>query len=162
MIRTTDKIVDTWKCIHALIDKKTASTPWSSWKVIKGYPESNVFTDLGTPIIFTEPPHKINDSTPQQGGQKTQEYLDMRIGIWDDRKTGGIEEISIISGRMLDLFGNLNTVHTATFDVTLATAFTDTTLLAQGARVEGIVGPRSIATVNQKEFRNEFTLRLRV
>ena len=163
MIRTNNKIVDSWKCIDALLNKyQSTSAPWTSWKVIKGYPESNVFTDLGTPIIFTEPPVKTLEGPSQHGGEKSQEYLDMRIGIWDDRKTGGIEEISIISGRILDLFGNFSTVHTATFDVTLGSAFSNTTLLNQGMRVEGITGPRSIETVNQKEFRNEFVLRLRV
>ena len=161
MIRTGAKLIDSWKCIDALLNKKTATVPWSSWKVVKGWPESNVFTDLGTPIIFIEAPQKVSNNIAQQGGKKQEEILEFRIGLWDDRKTGGVEEITILSGSMLDFFGNMNTVHTATFAVTLGSAFTDTTLLAQGLRIEEFTGPRNISTPNPKEFRREFILRVR-
>jgi hypothetical protein len=162
MIRNNNKIVDTWKCFDALLNKKTNSSPWSSWKVIKGYPESDVFTDLGTPIIFTESPRRISTNIVQQGGNREKEFYEIRLGVWDDRKTGGVEEINIISGRILDLFENKYDVHTATFDVTLGSAFPDTTLMAQGIRVEDIAGPREIATTNTKEFRHEFNIRIQV
>ena len=161
MIRATNKIVDIWKCVHAFLNKKRASAPWSSWKIIKGWPESDVFTDLGSPFIFTESPIQIGYNTPQQGARRSEEFFEMKIGLWDDRKTGGIEEISILSGRVLDTFGDMYGVHTATFDVTLASAHTDTTLLEQGITIEDIRGPRNIATENPKEFRREFTLRIR-
>ena len=160
MIRVTNKITDTWKCINALLNNQSA--PFTSWKIIKGWPESDVFTDFGSPFIFTESPIQIGYNTPHQGGERAEEFYEMKIGLWDDRKTGGVEEITIMSGRILNLFGNMDTVHSATFDVTLGSAFSNTTLLSQGVRIEDIKGPRNIATENPKEFRREFTLRLRV
>ena len=161
MIRTINKTVDIWKCIDAVMVKQKSAAPWLSWKIIKGWPESNVFTDLGSPFIFLESPIQIGYNTPQQGCNKTQEFFEMKIGLWDDRKTGGVEEISIMSGRILDFFGDMRKCHTATFNVAMGTAYTNTTLISQGVVIETVSGPRMIQTENPKEFRREFTLQLR-
>jgi len=84
----------------------------------------------------------------------------MIIGCWVDRKTGGLEELNIMNSRLFDLFDDSKTAHTTQFTVTTNAAHTDTTLLAQGVRVEGILGPRSIPVEDRKESRTEVTIYL--
>jgi len=160
-VRQNTIVTDIWKCVHALLKKYCDNTaPWSSWDCIKGYPEEERFADFTKPFIYTEDPFPVGDVYMQQGASKGKRLYSIIIGAWDDRKTGGIEEITIMTSRISDLFSDPYTVHTATFDVTLATAISDTTLKAQGIRVDAIGGPRKIEIENQKEFRREFELRV--
>ena len=160
-VRQNTIVTDIWKCVYALLNKLCSTTaPWSSWDCIKGYPEADRFADFTKPFVYIEDPMPLSDVYFQQGASKAKRQYSIMVGAWDDRKTGGIEEITIMTSRISDLFSDPYTVHTATFDVTLATAYSDTTLKAQGISVDGIGGPRKIETENQKEFRREFELRV--
>ena len=85
----------------------------------------------------------------------------MIIGVWDDRKTGGPEEINLMSSRILELCNDPKAVnYTNTFTVTLGSdTYADTNLSSQNLYIEGISGPREInTTVDLMEFRREFSL----
>jgi len=85
----------------------------------------------------------------------------MIIGAWDDRKTGGPEEINIIGSHLLSFFRQSKTLHTTQFDLTLRGVTTsDTTLSNQKVKVDGITSMRDIATEDIKEFRKEFEFSL--
>lgn len=148
-------------CIYELLDEMTeGSAPWTRWTAKLGYPEEDVLKNLSTPVIYTETPRFI-DEVKQQGGLGIGKYQ-MYMGAWDDRKTGGKKEINIISSRILNLFRNPQTVHTTTFTVILgATTYTDTDLMTMKIRIEGIQDLGEKATVDTKEFRQEYRLFIR-
>ncbi len=153
-IRAAYKSTDIQQCIYQLLKAKTAA-PWSSWTVILGWPEDDVYKRFSKPILWVEIP-VATGRLDQQGGQSLNRYS-MIIGAWDDRKTGGEEEINVISDTITALFEDPKTLHsTSTFNVTTSAAFTGTTLTAQGVIVEAINGPRVISTEDPKEFRREF------
>lgn len=162
-IRGTHIVDDVQTLIYALLSELTGSggsDPWTRWTVIRGYPESDIFDHLDEPFIYVETPIMTN-LLQEQGGEPSY-FWSLKIGAWDDRVTGGTEEINIIASRLIDFFNDPKTCHTQTFDVTLGTTtYTDTTLMAQGLRVVGITGPREMYTENLKEFRMEFDLSLR-
>ena len=159
-VRSTYIIEDVQQCIYGLLSKLTSTTaPWTSWSVVLGWPETDVFKKLEKPFIYVLDPLKI-DAAWQQGGLSLGSYQ-ILLGLWDDRKTGGTEEINIMSSRLLDLFGNPSSAHTTKFDVITDATYTNTTLKAQGVCIDEIRGPRNIATEDLKEFRREFTLVLR-
>jgi len=159
-VRTDYIIEDCQKCFHTLISTLTGSTsPWTRWTAVLGYPETDMFTDFKKPLIYTMSPMQV-DKQWQQGGLCIGFYEYIQ-GLWDDRKTGGVEEINIMSSNVLSLFQNPQSVGTTTFDITLDEAYEDTTLMAQGISVMNIIGPREIATENPKEFRREFSVLFR-
>ena len=156
-VQANNIIEDLQQCIFSLVKDFTDGTaPWTSWTPVLGYPETETFEQFTKPLIYIMAP-VLTDTQWQQGGLYIGAYEGV-IGAWDDRKTGGTEEINIISSRILWLFGNPNTAHATTFDVVTDATYTNTTLIAQGLRVEGIAGPREIATEEIKELRVEFTL----
>lgn len=160
-VRANYKIEDIQRCIKGLIAKLVAGTaPWTSWQVVFGWPETDINNKLVKPTIYVLEPILI-DQLFQQGGQTGLGLYEMIMGAWDDRYIGGTEEINIIGSRILNLFNDANTVHTTQFDVTLDSAYTNTTLITQGIRIVGIGGPRVIDTEDRKEFRREFDLRLK-
>lgn len=159
-VRATHIIEDIEKCVFALISKLcTTTSPWTSWTPYMGWPEVDIDNEFTEPIIYILNPF-LTSSDYIQGGLSTKSW-EMIIGAWDHRKVGGTEEINIIGSRLLNLFGDPQTVNTTQFNVTLSEAFTNTTLKAQGCYVLGIIGPRDIATEDLKEFRREFTISLR-
>lgn len=158
-VRSNYLIEDTQKCIYSLLAGLESTTaPWTRWDVVLGWPETDVFKKLTKPFLYVLPP-TVQSWRRVQGG-KSSPLMSMTIGAWDDRKTGGTEEINIVGSRILALFGDPQTVHTTTFTVTLDSVYTGTTLKNQGVYVDGIFGPREIATEDVKEFRTEFELYL--
>ncbi len=160
-IRRTYLIDDVQKCVFRLLRQLTgAESPWTSWNVIEGYPEDRVFEEFDKPFIYVLKP-VVTGAYRQQGGLPNY-LMEMVIGMWDDRKTGGPEEINIIGSHLLELFMNPQSLYSKKFNVTLGTtSFTDTTLAAQGLRIKNIKGPKELKVKAVKEFRREFTLFLR-
>jgi len=154
-VRAVEIIEDCQKCFSELIKQLCSATaPWTSWIAVLGYPETRIW-ETTKAVIYIEPPMQINTRW-QQGGLGGGEF-EMIIGAWDNRKEGGTEEINIINSRILALMMNPSTLNTS-FDVTLGSAFTSTTLVAQGIIVTGVIGPREIETEDRKEFRSEFVV----
>ena len=161
-IREKYKIDDIQKCIYALILKlTTATSPFTDWAVVYGFPEAEIFDSFTKPFIYVEMPVATFRFDMQAGGKPNYAW-EMIIGIWDDRKTGGSEEISIMASQLLALFNDPQTCMRTQFNVTLGTTtYTNTTLLAQGIGIVNISGPREILdNVAMKEFRQEFNLTL--
>jgi hypothetical protein len=160
-VRANYIIEDIQRCIHGLITKLISGTaPWTSWRIVYGWPTSKVFETFTKPFIYVMPPMQT-DFIFQSGGGKKLGRFDLTIGAWDDRVTGSTEEINIISSRILALFNDPATVQTTQFNVTLDSAYTNTTLNAQGVKIESCVGPSVIGGEDIKEFRNEFSVTLR-
>lgn len=159
-VRAATIILDIHKVIYCLINKlTTASAPWTRWKAVPKYPDEDILKSLAKPVIYIEKPVKIG-LIRHQGGLSRGRYQ-MKIGAWDDRKTGGPEEIDVIDSAIQNFFDNPQTAHTTQFTVTLDQQYANTTLTAQGVAIEGISGGREIATQDIKEFRIEHTLYLR-
>jgi hypothetical protein len=157
-VRSTYFIDDVQKCIHACLAAIT-SDPWTRWDIILGWPEADAATGkFVKPPIYIMPP-KVIDWLWKQGG-KPGKALRMIFGAWDDRGSGGAEEINIIDSRILDLFTDPAVLNAQTFTVTLGSTITGTTLIAQGIGIEGIIGPHDLSTGtgSLKEFRHEFDL----
>ena len=151
---------DIQTAIIGLLVSKT-SAPWTSWTVIRGWPEASVFENLSKPFIYVEHPEFTGRANIMQGGGKYIKNWNMIIGAWDDRKTGGPEEIAIITSQLVNLFFD-SSVHTATFTASVGgTTYTGKTLLEWGIAISPNVTSRAIATEGEKEFRNEVYLTLR-
>lgn len=161
-VRAGYEIEDIQRVVHAVIAAKiTGGAPWSSWTAILGWPESDVLNNLSKPVIYVEPPTMIA-RTVQQGAMSSGVW-EMIVGCWDDRKTGGTQEINIIGSQLLNFFRDKKTSHDTTkITITLgSTTYTSKDLIDMGVNVISIVGPREIATTDLKEFRTEFILTIR-
>jgi hypothetical protein len=141
----------------------TGSAPWTSWTVQKGWPESDVLKHFAKPIIYLDDPLLTETKYWQMGGLFAYQ-VSVIVGCYNDRTTGGLEELGIICGHLVEKFLNPSGVRAVTFNVTLgATTFTATTLKGQEIRVQNISGPRGgITTDDLKEFRKELELTLKV
>jgi len=157
-VRATEIIEDCQRCIEALIAKLCSTTvPWTSWTSTLGRPETDRW-ELASSFIYTMEPYFVEITGQQQGGSSLAIY-EVIIGTWNNRKSGGAEEINIMTSRIQNLFQVPATWSTA-FTITInSVVFTDTTLRAQGIGILGITGARQIETEEKKEFRNEQTLR---
>jgi len=157
-VRQTHIIEDCERCFEALFNAKiSGGVPWSRWETYLGFPEEDVLSQLEKPVIYTESPKYIEE-IKQQGGLGLGLYQ-MYFGAWDDRKTGGPEEINIISSYILQLFRNTKTLHTTTFSVTLGgTSYSGKTLTDMGIVVQGIRDTGEKATEDIKEFRHEYEI----
>ena len=150
---------DLQQCIYQLLKKLTTTTsPWTSWTVVLADRETMIYGEFTKPTIYVTPP-VLTDKQWQQGG-KALGYYEMIIGCWLDRKTGGPEECNIMNSRLSNLFNDPQTVHTTQFTVTTDAENVDTTLIDEGVRVEGLIGPRSIPVEDRKEIRTESTIYL--
>lgn len=157
-VRTNYEIEDCQQCFYNLIKRLTDTTaPWTSWEPQLSYLEQRQDRKTAKPIIYIMTP-SLGSQQWQQGGLSLGFY-DIMIGVWDDRGKGGEEEINIICSHILGFFSNPQSCHTQQFTVTTDVANTNTNLVSMGIRVEEIVGPRSIATKDLKEFRREFIIR---
>ena len=85
-------------------------------------------------------------------------YWTMIIGLWDDRKTGGYEEIGVMKGILYNFFNTPSNCNQYQFNVTLDITYNNTTLLAQGMPTNAIENIRDIGTNKDKEFRAEVNL----
>lgn len=157
-VRTTHIMIDIQDCFYALYSALiSATSPWTDWQIVRGWPDSSVFENLTKPFIYLLEPFKTG-STGQQGGRE--KFLWEAIhGLWVDRDVGGHEEIQIMESRLLDFFGYQYNCHRQTLTVTLgATTYTSKTLLEMGIRVTGVSGPRDVGEDDLKEFRREMTI----
>jgi len=159
MKRSGYEIDDIQTCIYQLLKAK-ATSPWTAWDYIRGWPEGLVFETFTKPFIYVMAPTLVG-SWPQQGGLPGSIW-NMIIGAWDDRKTGGPEEIQIITSQLLNLFRDRQASHyTATFTCALgSTTYTSKNLIYHEIAIIRAVGPREIVTEDEKEFRNEITLEI--
>jgi len=151
-IRANYIIDDIQRCVFELFEKLCANTsPWTDWQVCYGYPETSIFEQFTKPFFYVMPPSQMA-TLPMQGGKSIRQWQ------WDDRKTGGTEEINLMGSRLMELFDDAKAVnYTNTLDVTLGTTtYTGTNLGTQGIFITGIEGPRLIQTEDIKEFRREF------
>lgn len=161
-IRANYIIDDIQRCIFELFEYLCDNTsPWTDWQVCYGYPETDVFEQFTKPFIYVEAPAQVFTRSMQAG--KPIRQWEMLIGVWDDRKTGGTEEINLMCSRILELFSDPKAVnYTNTFNVTIGTtSFTGTNLTTQNIYVIGIDGPRNLFTEDIKEFRREFTVTIK-
>lgn len=150
---------DILTAITFLLKSKTSS-PWSSWTVIRGWPEIAVFNNLSTPFIYVEHP-QLTGVLMQAGGGKSSKSWEMRIGCWDDRKTGGPQECAIMMSTLINLLSD-PAVHTDTFTAAVGgTTYTGKTLLDWGIAISPSMTSRDIYTEAEKEFRAELILSLR-
>jgi len=157
MIRDEYILEDIQKVIVYLFKKMVANT-WTRWEVVFGYPEQDVFEKFTKPFIYVLPPRESGE-IQHQGGGHGRNFWELIIGLWDDRQTGGMEEINIQASKIHNFFKTPQTCHAQQFDVTIgSTSYANTTLSAQGIRIQSIQGPRELFTEDIKEFRREFTL----
>lgn len=159
MIRD-DYIIEDIQKIMVYLIKKMITDTWTRWEVIFGYPEQAIFEKFTKPFIYIMAPTEI-DGRLQQGG-RGRCHWEMTIGLWDDRQTGGSEEINIQGSKLHNFFKTSQTCHAKQFNVILgATTYTNTTLKAQGIRILNIKKLKGdIFTEDIKEFRNEYILTL--
>ena len=157
-VRQATIIEDCERCFERLFSSLASDTaPWSSWEVQIGFPDEDVLGRFDKPILYTESPVYVGEIR-QMGGRGIGRYS-MFFGAWDDRKTGSVEEINIMSSTILNFFRNRKAAHTQTFTITLgSTTYTDTTLCDMGIVVEDIQDMGSKATNEIKEFRHEYRL----
>lgn len=156
-LRAGYEIDDMLTAIVALLKNKTSS-PWSSWEIIRGWPEIAVFELFSKPFIYVEHPRLSGIFAQHMGGGKTMKSWEMIIGCWDDRKTGGPQEVAIMTSTLINLFGDA-AVHCDTFTAAVGgVTYTSKTLIDWGIAISQNVFSRQIATEHEKEFRSEITL----
>jgi len=161
MIRESQLYNDIQKVIVGLVQAKIdATAPWSYWQINENWPTGDVFENFTTPFIYILPPEATKLNYRYGGGNY--KYFTLTFGIWNNVKTGGPKENNIMASAILAFFGCGRTTHTQQFDVTLASAFTNTTLIAQGLRVTHIHDRGDMYTEDDDQFRKEFVLTLRV
>ena len=154
-IRDDYFIEDVTQLIFALLSSKT-SAPWSSWRITIGWPEVDVNSTTDKLVIYIGDIFQT-ESTPQQGGLNKRK-LQMTIGTWDDRISGGTEEINIATSALLSMF-NSPEVNSSQFTVTLGTTtYTSKTLGYHGLTIQGANGPMMMDSSDPKEFRRELTV----
>ena len=159
-MRAGYEIDDIQSLIYAVFNKYTTDTaPWTSWTVKRGFPEEAYFDKQSKPFIYIDTPVLVARNY-SQGGQGVGNY-ELIVGCWDHRDHGGIEEVNIMTGHILDKINNTKALHSKEFDITLgATTYSSTTLTAQGVAVLSGVGPRNLSEA-PKDFRHELTLTVR-
>ena len=163
-VRSGYILTDVQECLYQFITKLIAgSAPWTSWAVYKGWPETDVLKHFSKPTIYIDAPLITDTKYYQQGGLFNYQ-VSVILGCYDDRTTGGPEELEIMASQLVATLLNPSSVLAVTFNVTLgATAYTSTTLIAQGIRIQTMYGPRSGMTSNDlKEFRKEMELVLKI
>ena len=160
-IRTTHLIDDIQKCIYTLLNTLAGSTsPWTSWNIVYGFPEEEVFEQFDKPIIYVMAPVQLSKLF-HQGGDSINRYWRMTIGAWLERKHGGTEEINIIGSRLMDLFDDKKVAcYDTTFTVTLGTTtYTDTNLTTMGIFVDEVDSMRDrFDFIDEKDFRKEWDI----
>ena len=160
MIRQTHIENDIQRCVVQYLKSFQSASPWSRWNVIYGFPETDKFELQAVLIYVMKPKYNLN-GIKSQGAQIDLGRWVMRVGIWNDRVSGGAEEIGIAESRLLYAFRH-KSQFTSTFDVTTDAVYVATTLQAQGIQFESIEGPFEVLkNVDTNEFRYEFDVYLK-
>ena len=157
MIRSGYEIDDIQTVLVAPL-KANTSAPWTSWEVIRAWPDDLQFDKLTKPIIYVDRPAYTEDVSQQGGGAAT--IWECNIGLWDDNQTGGSEEIGIMQSQLLAFFRARATLHQKTFTVTLGTTtYTATKLISQGITIKSISPARTLDNdAENNNFRVEHVL----
>lgn len=161
-IRQTRVAEDLRNLIYTFLVSLQSADPWSRWTVIKGYPTTEKF-ELASLLVYVEMPKYLpQTSIKHQGGKADLGSWVMRIGVWDSRLAGGVEEAGIACSQLLYSFRDSTIWTDATFNITLSEAYTATTIINQGVTITQIDGPYELVkNVDTNEFRYEFDLYLR-
>jgi len=138
------------------------TTPFTRWDIVRGFPNSSIFDEKGTALIYITKP-LIVEIQKVQGQNKPNYVLDLSFGIWVDSKEGGEEEQAIMISQLTAKFATPNTIYKKTFNVTLgAVTSSNKTLLNCGIKILGITGSRTIETTNPyNEFRSIIDIRIK-
>jgi hypothetical protein len=155
--RTGYEILDIQKILVALL-KANTSAPWSRWEVIHAWPADDVFDQITKPVIYIDLPDYAGDIKASGSLPGTQ--WECIVGLWDDNRTGGDEEIAVMKSQLLYFFRQKKDLHNKTFTVIIGgTTYTATDLLAQGLAIQAISPARTIDNdaVNNS-FRVEYNL----
>ena len=160
-IRRKYSVSDTQKVIFTLLTKLASATaPWSSWQIVYGYPEGEFFK-FTKQLLYVMAPFKVGRETHQGGRAATQ--WEMIIGVWGkggDEGTGGVEEVDIAAGHILDFFSDPE-VYGTTFTCTIgSTTYTNKTLYDHGVIIKSTSGPAEIPVEDSLEYRREVTISL--
>ena len=160
MIRRDHIVDDIQTVLMALLAAKQSDAPWSSWAVVRGFPNIEILETYSRPVVYVCAPEWMGQLL-HAGGQPSWLWR-VTVGAWDDRKTGGPRELNMIMSAMLDFFSDPQTCHTQRFDVRIGGAvYGGTTLPEVGVRVEAVEGPREMMTVDDGEFRAELAIVVR-
>ena len=154
-----DHIIDDLQQVFVkLLRGRQTVAPWTRWEVIYNFPMGDVLEELDKPVIHVGPPMIVGQGVGSVGGGlRGASRWEIKIGFWDDRKTGSEQELNVMASTVLDFFKKSNVSAVATFDLSLSgTTVSATTLAGEGVRVQNIQGPRIIRAVTDiKEFRCE-------
>jgi hypothetical protein len=162
MIREANLLGDTQSVFYTLLTKlQTSTAPWTSWLIIKGWPEARHFAEKTSSLIYVMLP-KVTGYIKQQGGL-SRAKADLIIGSWTMVKSGGSGEAGIVSSSLLALFRNPQTLQGVTFTLKIgSTTYTNKKLHDFGVKVKSIVGPSELPGNDELEIRHEMTLNLEI
>jgi len=151
---------DIQKNFYALLEKLSQTTsPWSRWKIIRGFPNSTHFGKFDSLMVYVLVPSLRFTAIAQQGGDYSVGEFEISIGGWAQRVNGGVEEINIFSSQIYKLFSASQNWAGTTYDVTTDAVYTGTTLYDQGISIVSITGPNKILeNTDENDFRNEFKI----
>lgn len=153
---------DIRKLIYTFLVSLQSAQPWSRWTIVKGYPTTENFELSSLKVYLMPPQYQPTQSARHQGGKIDLGSWVMRVGVWDSRLAGGVEEIGIACSQILYTFRDSTIWSDATFNITFTTTHTNTTIVNQGVTVTGIDGPYEVENnKDTNEFRYEFDLFLR-
>ena len=163
MRRDTEIILDLQTLFLTVLKDLQSAAPWSRWQIVRGYPNATILDNFSNLTIYVMAPTWFSPGIANQGAKKSTNNWQITIGVWADKKTGGVEETLIATSRIMDFFGDVTKWAQTEFNVTLgSTAYTDTTLIDQGINIFDVSGPQEILNnVDTNEFRNEFTINFR-
>lgn len=154
-IRLGYELDDSQTLIVALLRSLTASSPWSSWEVINGFPTVDIFA-LQKPVIYVYQPLLLN-TVRQLGGQPAL-VTELTIGAWCEFT----QEINIIAGQLLRFFLNGKAAHSQPFDVEIGGEVTQgCTVIDHKVIITKVSSPQWIfSDVKDSQFRVELSINL--
>ena len=157
LIRETHLLDDIQKTLLTFFRKLSDTSPWDAWEYVEAYPLQEVLDQFEKPVIYFEKPFLV-DKIAHQGGRAKRIWR-CTIGAWDDRKTGGTEEINIISSQLFKIVEKKEEINDVAFNITLGLeSYTGKKMSDMGIKLVELQGPREVFTKDKDEFRYEFDL----